>query len=998
MRLHRLTMVAIGPFAGRADIDFTRLGDSGLFLLEGPTGAGKSTVIDAISFALYGKVAQLSAHGERLRSHHADPGTEPVVELVFETQNGSYRVRRTPTFDRPKKHGSGTTRVNGTVKIWRITHPDDPDGGEPLSTRVSEADDEITRAIGLSHDQFVQTVVLPQGEFANFLRSKTDDKRALLQKLFGTQVLARTQERLVEARKAAEQRRAGSRIALSRAVQAFVGASGAAGNIAAEAELAIEQGRHAELEAFVLNLLADLEAAANAASTRRAEATRARISAQRSLESGRDLLRRMSKRAALLAQRGKLIALLEPINADRAELAAAELAQRVDPAADSLGAAIAASDAGQEADRAARAALSGPLAAAAEPELRTAAAEVRQRIGELAEDLRRENQLPAIVGDLSRTAAEAEGLGALIAQARDELNLLPGRITELRHARASFAIVAAQQAGLTAEADRAHQRRAAAVQATEAAATLAQERQITLAAHAAWDQQEQALAGMRVSWRAGVAGELGRALTAGAPCVVCGSAVHPKPARPKKHHVSQDDLDGAEAESQRLRRAMQSAQGQLTKQEAQLIELQIIADQLSPQQAQAKVDQLEQAVLEARLAGERCTELDAELTDTEQRSRQLEEQVSHAEIARAGLAERADTMAAQVAESRRLVDAARAEYRCVADRLVALEHLVTDLDAAAAASATAAVALARAVECGELFTQALTAAGFEDELTWSAARRSTAEIAQLRTAVDGFDEEWRAVHSQLSEAELLDPALDAPAPELAPLTDAVLDAEQLEAELAALSGSTRAQWDSSAEHGRVVTQLMLTGAGVLAETAAVIRLGNLAAGSGDNQLKMELTTYVLVRRFEDVVSAANAQLRRISGGRYELEHTDARSGNAKSGLGLSVLDLRTGRPRDPGTLSGGETFYVSLSLALGLADVVRAEAGGVDLGTLFIDEGFGSLDPEVLDEVLAVLDSLRTGGRTVGVVSHVAEMKMRIAERIEVRPNPDGSSRLTVVA
>jgi exonuclease SbcC len=998
MRLHRLTMAAIGPFAGRADIDFTRLGDSGLFLLEGPTGAGKSTVIDAISFALYGKVAQLSAHGERLRSHHADPGTEPVVELVFETQNGSYRVRRTPTFDRPKKNGFGTTRVNGTVKIWRITNPDDPDGGEPLSTRVSEADDEITRAIGLSHDQFVQTVVLPQGEFANFLRSKTDDKRALLQKLFGTQVLARTQERLVEARKAAEQRRAGSRIAVSRAVQAFIGASAAADELAVEAELAIEQGRHAELEAFVLNLLADLEAAATVASTRRSEATGARISAQRSLESGRDLLRRMSKRAALIARREELIAQRDPIDTDRAELAAAELAQRLDPAAGSLAAAIASSDAAQDAERAARAALGGPLRAAPEPALRTAAAEVRQRIGELAEDLKREQQLPAVVSDLSRTAADAEELGTLIAKAHDELNLIPDRMAELRQTRASFAIVGAQHARLSAEADRAQQRLVAAVQATAAAAALAQERQITLAAHAAWDQQEQALAGLRLSWRAGVAGELGRALTAGAPCVVCGSAVHPKPARPKKHHVSQDDLDGAEAESLRLRRAMQSAQAQLTRQEAQLIELQIIADQLSPQQAQAKVDQLEEAVVEARLAGDRCTELDAELTAIEQRSHQLQEQLTHAEIARAGLVERADTMAAQLAESRRLVDAARAEYRCVADRLAALEQLVTDLDATSAASATAAVAVARAVECGELFAQALTTAGFDDQLSWSAARRSSAEISQLRTAVDGFDEEWRAVQSQLCEAELLDPALDGPAPELVPLTDAVLVAERLEAELAALSGSTRARWEASADHARVVTQLLITSARVLAETAAVIRLGNLAAGSGDNQLKMELTTYVLIRRFEDVVSAANAQLRRISGGRYELEHTDARSGNAKSGLGLSVLDLRTGRPRDPGTLSGGETFYVSLSLALGLADVVRAEAGGVDLGTLFIDEGFGSLDPEVLDEVLAVLDSLRTGGRTVGVVSHVAEMKMRIAERIEVRPNADGSSRLTVVA
>jgi exonuclease SbcC len=179
---------------------------------------------------------------------------------------------------------------------------------------------------------------------------------------------------------------------------------------------------------------------------------------------------------------------------------------------------------------------------------------------------------------------------------------------------------------------------------------------------------------------------------------------------------------------------------------------------------------------------------------------------------------------------------------------------------------------------------------------------------------------------------------------------------------------------------------------------AAIRLGNLVSGNGDNQLKMELTTYVLVRRFGEIVSAANAQLRRVSGGRYELQHTDAKNGNARSGLGLLVLDLHTGRTRDPATLSGGETFYVSLSLALGLADVVRAESGGIDLGTLFIDEGFGSLDPEVLDEVMTVLDSLRAGGRAVGVVSHVAEMKARIPDRVAVRARADGSSTLQVTA
>ncbi len=163
--------------------------------------------------------------------------------------------------------------------------------------------------------------------------------------------------------------------------------------------------------------------------------------------------------------------------------------------------------------------------------------------------------------------------------------------------------------------------------------------------------------------------------------------------------------------------------------------------------------------------------------------------------------------------------------------------------------------------------------------------------------------------------------------------------------------------------------------------------------------RVALTTYVLRHWFEQVVAAANLRLAVMSSGRYELRRSDeGESRRQRAGLTLSVIDRHTGEERSPKSLSGGETFYTSLALALGLADVVKAEAGGVDTETLFIDEGFGSLDAETLDQVLGVIDELREQGRAVGIVSHVAELKDRFAERLEVRRLPDGSSTLKVVA
>ncbi|RII89531.1 SMC family ATPase, partial [Clavibacter californiensis] len=205
MELHRLTLQAIGPFAGEHVIDFAELGRSGLFLLEGPTGSGKSTLIDAVVFALYGSLASEGSSRDRLHSHHAAPGVEPYVELVFETAAGIHRVRRSPQHQRPKARGTGTTNQNASATLARLSSPD-ADAGEVIGTTTQEVGTEVARIVGLTRAQFVQTVVLPQGEFAEFLRSTGEQRRLVLQSLFGTAVYERTAAQLGEMRKAAKAR------------------------------------------------------------------------------------------------------------------------------------------------------------------------------------------------------------------------------------------------------------------------------------------------------------------------------------------------------------------------------------------------------------------------------------------------------------------------------------------------------------------------------------------------------------------------------------------------------------------------------------------------------------------------------------------------------------------------------------------------------------------------------------------------------------------------
>ncbi|WP_456846419.1 AAA family ATPase, partial [Cellulomonas sp. P5_C6] len=324
MHLRSLTVQAIGPFAGRHTVDFDALGQAGLFLLEGPTGSGKSTLIDAIVFALYGKVASSEASEERLRSAYAPDDTESVVDLVFEVPSGVYRVRRTPAYQRAKRRGAGTTTANATVKAWRLPAGAelDPAGldavGVPLGNRLDEIGAEIQKAVGLDRTQFVQTIVLPQGEFAHFLRAKPEERRGLLQKIFGTEVYERLQQRLAEMRREGDRASEAARAALTSGTSRLVGAMRLTDEEAAELRSTIEaailrnDGLVSAVRAAVTertDLLDGLAATARAAA----------LSAEAARQSAREHLDQVTATDALLRRR-------DTLRAERAALdAAAEM-------------------------------------------------------------------------------------------------------------------------------------------------------------------------------------------------------------------------------------------------------------------------------------------------------------------------------------------------------------------------------------------------------------------------------------------------------------------------------------------------------------------------------------------------------------------------------------------------------------------------------------------------------------------------------------------------
>jgi exonuclease SbcC len=1033
MRLHSLTIQAVGPFAGRHEIDFAQLAAGGLFLLEGPTGAGKSTIIDAIVFALYGKVAGAGASEDRLRSAFAPEDVETVVDLVFETGAGVYRVRRTPAYDRVKRRGSGSTRQQATVKLWRLgAVPDGPADeavGDIVSTRLDEAGAELTRVVGLDRTQFVQTMVLPQGEFASFLRADPEQRRGLLQRIFGTEVYERVQQRLEDQRREVQRGLTDARNRVQDAVSRFVGAARLEDETAG-ALLSAAAEQPAAVPDLVAVQVADLAGAVDVARVA-AEAAAGRSGAAREQASAAaEVLRRARSRRTLLDEHEALSARAAEHAADVERLARGRRAAVVRPVLRGLDEArggltgaekelVAAVDAAPRAlvPRGAEGVLpQADLAASARTDLaasaRTDLAASRDLAAGTVATLTRLVRLEAGLG---RAQVEVDRLGGVAAAHVEALAGLDEQIAARPAGRAEV-VVALDAATATAATEDARRHEVdaarAVLRAVQDLATTdqAHEVAVTRRERAVADAREavRVEAALRTARLAGFAGEIAAGLADGEECPVCGSTEHPHVAPLAPDHVGQEQVEDAERARQAAEALVTTAGSEVAALAERRSALARATEGRSQDEAQALTADREQALATARAAATERDGLRATLDAHDARTATMQQERTAREQQRQEAESARERAAHDLARDRAEVETAREGHPTVAARHSAAQSQVEAADGLLAAldrrTAAAADVAAREVEV----VAVLAAQDFADE---EAARDAVVEaqgLADVERAVERHRTALARVELGLAEepGPEIEGPLDAEAvAALAQVAEDLAVAEQEARVVAEREGTRHAAARDRVDAARAAATLVDTACAALAEqeesAAPVVRMAGLAAGTdAANTLARSLPTYVLVRRFEDVVAAANERLRQMSDGRYELERSDEREDvrTRKTGLAMRVLDRTTEKARDPRTLSGGETFYVSLCLALGMADVVTGEAGGIELGTLFVDEGFGTLDPETLDVVLAELGRLRAGGRVVGVVSHVEAMKQAVAERIAVRRRADGSSTLTVVA
>lgn len=1002
MRPRRLEATAFGPFAERVEVDFDRLAAAGLFLIHGETGAGKTSLLDAMCFALYGTVPGVRT-ADDLRSDHAGGGAaETSVAFEFSVHDDDWRIVRTPQHERPKKRGAGTTTQKPKATLARRRG----DQWAPVADGVEEVGLRVHELLGLTAAQFQQVVVLPQGEFQQALRANPRERGDLLSTLFRTGRFAGYTEALLDRAKALEGQVTAGReqVAMLRRqvlerwgeVDGGVAADVALGEVVARADVAVAEAaarRQAATAAAEEAQRAHQEAMARA--ERRARRARAEAELAACAAADEEIAALESRVAT--AERAEpmrhLFAMLRDAEAayedalDRRRLLQhplAELATAVPPPLAAIGAELAGWPVGPG------------LTASDVAEARDALHAAVPTLQGLADRRARASETRAAAAK-ARLAADAEARRASTADA--EAARLGAECEALRLQVDKAALAAGGLDGLRAEAARRTAEASAAAQLPEAEAVADDLTKRAREANEAAVESARRHLALLERRLTEMAGELAARLVDGEPCAVCGSAEHPAPASMSRAPVTQAQLDQAAAEAAFAREQADRLTDECDAAKQRVQELRGRAGEAArdPGAAGEAAEVLATRVAETEAMAAAHADLARRLAEAAEQQGRHEAMAQEARVEGARRAAAADALAAE-AEAAEAEVAAELGPDVDPDLVVRMaELLLRSLDELAVAVGDEARSLMKKETAALHLSGQAQALGFASLAAAERAMLPAEERQALAARVAAHRQARVGAEAVLAELR--------PEPDDGPVSDPAETGAAVAAASAALDVAVAHHAGLVAAAVEVRRLVARHEAAVAAltpletEARRVRRLADVCNGTG-NERKMSLERYVLAARMEEITAAASRRFQAMSEGRYTLRHSDERvKGGGASGLSILVVDAWTGVERDVRTLSGGETFQASLALALAVVDVVQQHSGGVHIDALFVDEGFGTLDADALDQAVAELERLREGGRLVGIISHVASLHGRIPAGIEVRKAATGSTvRLGTIA
>ena len=1015
MRPVRLTMQAFGPYPGREVVDFRHAVEAGVFGIYGQTGSGKSTLFSAMTFALFGQASRHDQEAPTLRSDHAEPGVATEVEFVFDIGEKRYVAARQPDQLRPKQRGAGETKSPHEAHLFdatgltlnEIRH--DKRGTILAEKKVRDVDDAIKGLLGYGPEQFRQIVLLPQGRFETFLAAKTRERLDILRELFDVSLYRNLAAHLKREADEAEKRVSTERELCARQL-------GQEGFESAEAlEAGIEAARKSQTERQALE----------------DGARSARDMAHRALTAGETLegrFREAETAATALAEltnrQEAFAALKDKVRqADRAR-ALLDMEAYVERSAEEAREAVRVLS---ERTNAARLAADAAIAAAEKAASEKAHSSEIDALRRKADELSRYRDILANAAEESETVLSAE---RRVTELRGRLEKTVAALETLAQRRASSqqALKAARQneerrrtiaerlAELQGALDKAlaYEKCGKAVEAAQKAfdtlsGRYASAEQFERESREAFETAEQALSGAQAL-------HLAAKLEDGSPCPVCGALDHPDPVTGHVEHRGLDQaFRHAKAEWQTAEEAARRTASELAVAKSTLdLRREDFGQLAAPPESAAALSEAWARENQAMKALGDPTDLPGAEDAIDQLSRRIEAGEAERERVRNALSEsereHASRKAALEARLSVIPEALRAPnaLSTETDRVVqALSARQMRLDAAIAAetqanqtahglektreAAEAACAKCQAAhqEAQTTFLTRLGEAGFDQD-AFEALKPAIRTIDEDRARIEAFGREFAV--AQEAAKRTAEAIREETRPDLDGLRISLAEAE---ATLVAAS-EAKSEAQQRVRHLEALRASLAETMKRLDEDEA--RSGPLrrlaALFDGRNALNLDLETFAIGAMFDQVLDAANLRLAPMTSGRYRLER-DLDAGRGRRGLGLQVFDLHTGRARPTSTLSGGETFIAALALALGLADIVETTSGKVRLDTIFIDEGFGSLDTEngsgTLDLVLQVLNSLVVQNRAVGLISHVPLVQEAIPNGFYIRKGVGGS-------